>query len=57
MQIKLDVGLGSKPDELNVSKSSPLSPTVRTWIRLAAASLMGQSTKSLRSSPLRGSKS
>jgi hypothetical protein len=39
------------------SKSSPLHSTFRTSTRRVATSLMGQSTKSLRSSPLRGSKS
>jgi hypothetical protein len=46
----------SKREELNVSIESPY-PTVRTSTRRAATSLMGQCTKSLRSSPLRGGKS
>ena len=52
-----DVRLGSKCEELNLSKSSPPCPNERTSTKCVATSLMGQSTKSLRSSPLRGSKS
>ena len=36
------VRVGSKSEELNVSKSNPLSPIERTSMRRAATSLMGQ---------------
>jgi hypothetical protein len=52
-----DVWSGSKCEKLNVSKSGPLCPTKPTLMTGVATSLMGQRTKSLRSSPLRGSKS
>ena len=39
----IEVAFGSKCEELNVRKSSPLRPTERTSMRRAATSLMGQS--------------
>jgi hypothetical protein len=50
------VGSGSKSEELNVSKPSPLSSTERTSITRAATSLMGQRRQFHRAQPNRGNR-
>ena len=52
-----DFRCGSKCEELNVSKSSPLCLTEQTSMRRDANFQKCHGTKSLRSSPLRGSTS
>lgn len=44
---RIDIRLGSKCEDLRLSRSSPLRPTKRTLMTYAAASLMGQKRTTL----------